>query len=74
MKAFIQYLDYDLAGKLSEPCGDRAVIVVDGRNSLPTWIELARNNNGIRRPKYAGFAIHMGDFKHSREVYREVFR
>ena len=74
MKAYIQYLDYDLAGKLSEPCGDRSVIILDGRNNLQTWIQIAKENNGVRRPLFAGFTIQQGDFINSREIYKELFK
>ena len=58
MKMFIQYLDYNLAGVIDEVCGDRGVIIVDGRCSLQTAKLIARENNAVRRPCYLGFAIH----------------
>lgn len=72
MKAFIEYLDYDLTGKLCVPCGDRAVIILDGRESLEKHKLIARENNGKHRPLYKGFTINRGNFKHSVEIYREI--
>lgn len=76
MKYYIQY--YDLAyqfvddawkkttiqngGKLIEPCGDRAVIICDGRNSIETMKVDAIKNNGVRRPVYIAFRIFKGSF------------
>jgi hypothetical protein len=70
VKAFVEYLDYDLAGNLNAPCGDRAYFILDGRNNLTQWIEDAIANNGHRRPKYPHFNIHRGDFKSSTIVYK----
>ncbi len=73
MKAYIQYLDYSpITGNLYEPCGDRAVVVLDGRNSLATMIEDGHNFNGYRRPKYPHFRIMKGDFRNSVEIYSTI--
>jgi hypothetical protein len=70
MKAFIQYFDYSpVTGNLYEPCGDRAVVILDGRNSLETWIKDGHNFNGLRRPKYPHFKVMLGDFRNSKEIY-----
>jgi hypothetical protein len=69
MKAYIQYLDYDNTGKLSEPCGDRAVVELDGRNNLTTWIKDAYRYNGFRRKRYPAFKIMKGDLHHSKCIY-----
>lgn len=69
MKYYIQYLEYDLAGKLSEPCGDRAVFILDGRNNLQTMHRDAIENNGKRRPFYKAYKIMKGDsFTKSRQI------
>lgn len=63
MKAYIQYLDYSpVTGELYEPCGDRAVVILDGRNTLDTWINDAKVMNGKHRPVYPAFRIMKGDF------------
>jgi hypothetical protein len=73
MKAYVQYLAYSpITGNLYEPCGDRAVVVLDGRNSLETMINDAHEFNGFRRPTYPHFKIMRGDFKQSVEVFSSV--
>jgi hypothetical protein len=73
MKAYVQYLDYSpVSGNLYEPCGDRAVVILDGRNSLETMIKGAHEANGFRRPKYPHFKIMFGNFRESREVYSTI--
>ena len=74
MKMFIQYLDYGVGGgSMIEPCGDRSVLIVDGRCSFASAIIIARENNGKYRPVYLGFRIYNGDFKHSSFMYEEIF-
>ena len=73
MKAYIQYLDYSpVTGNLYDPCGDRSVVILDGRNNLDTWINDAIENNGFRRPKYPHFKIMLGDFRQSKEIYSTI--
>ena len=69
MKFFIQYLDYDLSKNLTSPCGDRAVIILDGRLSLPNMISIAIKYNGINRPTYPSFEIRKGNFLENRLIY-----
>jgi hypothetical protein len=70
MKAYVQYLDYSpVTGNLYEPCGDRAVVILDGRRNLSGWIEDAHECNGFRRPKYPHFQIMSGDFRQSHQIY-----
>ena len=69
MKAFIQYLDYDNSGKVSAPCGDRCVIILDGRIKLESMVDIAVDSNGVNRPKYPFFEIRAGDFKQSEVIY-----
>ncbi len=70
MKAYVQYLDYSpVTGALYEPCGDRAVVILDGRRTLSGWIDDARECNGNRRPRYPHFQIMRGDFRSARVIY-----
>ena len=57
---YVQYYDYNLAGKLDTPCGDRAVIILDGRRKLETMHNDAYRFNGYRRPNYAAYQIFKG--------------
>ena len=67
---FVQYLESDG----SAPCGDRAVFILDGRNSLSTWIEDAIINNGVRRPNYPFFQIRKGRFTKSTLIYNSFLK
>jgi hypothetical protein len=58
---YVQYFDIDLAGKLSPAMGDRAVVILDGRNNLENMIIDAVKFNGFRRPVYKAFQIFKGD-------------
>jgi hypothetical protein len=70
MKAYVQYFDYSpVTGKLYEPCGDRAVVILDGRRALSGWIDDARECNGVRRPNYPHFQIMRGDFRNAEAIY-----
>jgi hypothetical protein len=61
MKYYIQYLEISpISGKIYEPCGDRAVVILDGRLNLDSMINAAHENNGARRPRYAHFKIMRG--------------
>jgi hypothetical protein len=71
MKAYIEYLDYSpVTGELRNPCGDRSIVILDGRNNLQTWIADGHAFNGYRRPVYPHFRIMQGDLHHATEVYR----
>ena len=73
MKAYVQYLDYSpVSGNLYEPCGDRAVLMLDGRNCLDTMINDAHQCNGIRRPKYPHFKIMRGNFRNAISIYSTI--
>ena len=69
MKAYIQYLDYDLKNVLHEACGDRAVVVLDGRNNLKTMIADGHKFNGYRRKVYPHFRIMKGNLRKATCVY-----
>ena len=47
--------------KLIEVCGDRGVVVLDGRNSLETMHNDAVEFNGYRRPVYEAYQLFQGD-------------
>jgi len=70
MKNFIEYLDFGVMDKkgLINPCGDRSVFILDGRNSIDTMINDGYENNGIRRPFYPFFRV----IKNNRVVYSNV--
>lgn len=73
MKYYVQYLAKSpMSGELYEPCGDRAVFILDGRNSLATMIQDAHDANGFNRPKYDHFKIMRGDFRQAHEVYSTI--
>lgn len=73
MQAFVQYLDFSpVTGKLYEPCGDRAVVILDGRRNLSAWIQDAKDCNGVRRPTYPHFRIMRGDFREARAIYSTI--
>jgi hypothetical protein len=57
---YVQYFE-DRDGKLVEPCGDRCVIILDGRNSITTSMQDAIHFNGFRRPNYDAFQIRQGE-------------
>ena len=70
MKAYVQYLDVSpVTGNLHEPCGDRAIVILDGRRNLESWIADAHACNGVRRPTYPHFKIMLGDFRNARAIY-----
>ncbi len=70
MKAYVQYLDFSpVTGELYEPCGDRAVVILDGRRTLEGWIQDAKDCNGVRRPQYPHFRIMQGDFLSAHQIY-----
>ena len=66
---FVQYINDDF----SQPCGDRAVIVLDGRSTLETHVVIAKENNGKNRPKYWGFEIRFGTFLNSRVLHGQKY-
>jgi hypothetical protein len=73
MKYFIQYLDFSpVTGALYEPCGDRAVLLLDGRNNLKTMVNDGHKFNGYRRPIYPHFKIMRGTFTNCLEVYSTI--
>ena len=58
---YAQYFDRGLiSNKLTPACGDRSVVILDGRNSMATWKDEAVKFNGFRRPKYEAYQIYKG--------------
>lgn len=57
---YVQYFE-NRDGKFVEPCGDRCIVILDGRNSLETSCNDARNFNGKCRPIYNAFQIRQGE-------------
>jgi hypothetical protein len=57
---YVQYYN-NIDGKMREVCGDRGIIILDGRNSLRTSIKDAVKFNGYRRPIYDAFKIYGGE-------------
>lgn len=73
MKAYVQYLDYSpVTGELYEPCGDRAIVILDGRRNLQGWVDDAKECNGVRRPKYPHFRIMLGELRQATPVYSTI--
>jgi hypothetical protein len=59
---YIQYFHKGcVSGNLIPACGDRAVVVIDGRNRLSTWKQDAVQFNGFRRPVYDAYQILQGE-------------
>lgn len=59
---FIQYYQQGVkTGKLIPACGDRSVVILDGRNNLATMQYDARRFNGYRRPVYDAYQIFRGN-------------
>lgn len=60
MKHYVEYFNMDNKGRYSRPLGDRSIITLDNRLSLPSMRETAQNNNGVNRPKYHAYQILAG--------------
>jgi hypothetical protein len=60
---YIQYFERSACDptKFIETCGDRGVIITDGRYNLETLERVGRDNNGIHRPFYHAFQIFKGE-------------
>jgi len=69
MKYYVQYYETNpITHKLYVPCGDRSVVILDGRNNLRTMHQDAVKFNGFRRPKYEAYQIFKGDFRESTAI------
>jgi len=58
---FIEFGHIDSKGKFQEACGDRSIVILDGRNSISTSMADARQYNGYRRPVYGAYRICQGE-------------
>ena len=56
---YAQFYHYDLAGKLEEACGDRAVVIIDARLRTTTIGEIAAKECSKRG--YVAWAIFKGE-------------
>lgn len=68
---YIQYFQHSVVDntKLVETCGDRGVVILDGRYRISRAIEEGFECNGVRRPIYPAFQIFEGDsFTRSKAV------
>ena len=69
---FAQFYQMSLAmkGKPSQPiqaCGDRGVVILDGRNNVGVSASIAKRE--CQKRKYVGFSIHEGEsFTRSRVI------
>lgn len=66
MKYYAQFYDYNLKGELSEPCGDRAVIILDGRMTKANMGAIAACE--CKKRGYIAWAIFQGTFTTSRRI------
>ena len=81
MKAYIQFWkeSFNWDGKqkvrLIPDCGDRSVVILDGRNNIQTMINdgftwlSRRQSQGLA---YLAFTIHKGDLKSSTCIYKHI--
>ena len=59
---YVQYFHKGvLSGEDIPACGDRAVVVLDGRQNLNTWKRDAVKFNGVRRPSYTAYQLMQGE-------------
>jgi len=71
---YIQYYQKSaINNELIESCGDRAIIILDGRNNLETFHSDAKKFNGYHRPVYDAYQIFKGDsLLHSSPISKVV--
>lgn len=64
---YVQFFKYDLSNTLSEGCGDRSIVIVDGR--LSTWnVTNIAIQEGIKRG-YVAWQVFKGEaFTRSRPI------
>ena len=64
---YAQFYHYDLSGKLAEPCGDRAVVIIDARLRTETIGKIAAEE--CKKRGYVAWAIFKGEsFTRSRRL------
>jgi len=59
-------------GDLIEGCGDRAVFILDGRNSLATMLNDAHEANKSNGRHYPAYQIHRGSFSNSHPISKII--
>lgn len=70
MKTFAEFYQRGVVtGDPIPACGDRSIIILDGRNLPIHWVSIAREECAKRR--YIGFTINRGSFSNSR-ITREL--
>ena len=59
---FVEYYHKGaVTGELIPACGDRSIIILDGRNSIKTMHSDAVEFNGIKRPVYDAYTLNAGE-------------
>jgi hypothetical protein len=59
---YVQYFHKGVvSGENIPACGDRAVLVLDGRQTMQTWHRDAVAANGNRRPAYTAYQLMSGE-------------
>lgn len=56
---YVQYYN-KIGNDYVEACGDRSILILDGRNNLDNMCQDAEDHNGFRRPYYDAYRIFKG--------------
>lgn len=67
---YAQFYENKIDGTLGEALGDRAIYVLDGRNTKSTWHTDAKEHG--RKYGYLAYSIHKGhlrDHKQTRDIH-----
>ena len=70
---YIQYFETH-NNKLVEACGDRAIVIIDGRYRISRCHEEAIEMNGFRRPKYDAYQIWEGESLLRSKPVTDIFK
>ena len=70
---FIQYFEL-FNNKLVEACGDRSVVIIDGRYRVSRCHEEAIELNGHRRPNYDAYQIWEGESLRKSKPISDIFK
>jgi len=70
---FVQYFQFH-KNKLIEACGDRAIVILDGRFRISRCHEEARELNGFRRPHYDAYQIWEGESLLRSKPVTDIFK
>ena len=58
---FVQYFHKGaVSGNLIPACGDRSVVILDGRCNINALHSHAKQLNGVCRPRYEGYQLNKG--------------